>query len=64
MYVYVYVFVCFYAVCIQMPMEARVDIGAGVIGVCSTSRECWELNSGPQQEQCMLLIIEPPFQPP
>ena len=36
--------------------------GTGVIDVCELLCGCWELNSGPPQEQLMLLTAEPSLQ--
>ena len=37
--------------------------GTGVTGSCELSCRCWELNSGPLEDQSVLLTVEPSLQP-
>ena len=50
----------------QNPEEGTASPGAAATGgwqAWSVWHGCWELNSGPQEEQCVLLTTEPSLQP-
>ena len=54
--------VCVYVHCVLE--EIIRSSGPGVTEDYELPCGCWELNSGPLQEQQVLLTTEPPFQPP
>ena len=57
-------YVCAPHVCV-VPKEAREGTnfpGTGVMDGCEPPHGCWELNPGDQQEQPVLLTVEPSLQ--
>ena len=50
--------------CLQRPEEEIRSPGIGVTDNCKPPCGCRELNSGPLEEQAMLLIAEPSLQLP
>lgn len=69
MYLCVLVYLCShvsvwgYARGSQRTEEGTRSAAAGVSEVVSSQHGCWEPNSGPLQEQCMLQTAEPNLQP-
>ena len=47
-------------VCMPAHQERALDL---IIGGCEPLNSCWELNSGPLEEQPVLLTSEPFLQP-
>jgi hypothetical protein len=47
----------------QRPEEGSETPGTGVTGGCEPPWGCWELNTGPLEEQPVLLTTEPSLQP-
>ena len=46
--------------CLQTPQKRASDI---ITDVCEPPCGCWDLNSGPSEEQAVLLTTEPSHQP-
>ena len=59
-------FIAVQHVCIvlQRPEEGIESSGTGLTGDCEPPSGCLELNSGPLEDQLVLLTTEPAFQPP
>lgn len=55
-------YVCLYTMYIE-PEEAIRALGTGVEDGFELPFGCWELTTGPMQEQTVLLTIEPPPSP-
>lgn len=47
------------SVCTSANYKGALDPVTILIDGCELSYECWELNSGPQEEQPVLLTAEP-----
>ena len=55
---------CALVFCLNVQLcEGVVAAGTGVTDNCKLPCGCWELNSGPLEEQPMLLTVESSFQP-
>ena len=52
-------FACVYACVCRGQKRALRSPGPGVTDSCELPRECWKSNSGPLEEQSVLLIGEP-----
>jgi hypothetical protein len=59
-----FIYICImFMKCLQRPGEGIRPAGTVVTGNCELPFGCWELNSGPLEEQPVLLTTEPSFQP-
>ena len=55
-----------YTMCVYCPLKPEEGVrtsGTGVMDGCRLPCGCWELNSGPLEEQPVLLTTEPSLQP-
>jgi hypothetical protein len=57
-FIYYYMLVC--CGCLQTHQKKASDL---ITGGCKPPCGCWDLNSGPSEEQLMLLTTEPSLQP-
>jgi hypothetical protein len=60
-FVYLFIIYKLHCSCLQTLQEMESDI---VTGGCEPPCSCWELNSGPLEEQSVLLTAEPLLQTP
>lgn len=61
MYMGVFLYICATTMCAQYPQKPEESIGSLGTGVAD---KCWELNSGPLQEQQMPLTAKSSLQIP
>ena len=61
-YLFVYLLCIQYSVCVYAAGQKRAP--DPITDDCEPPCGCWELNSGPLEEQAMLLTSEPSLQPP
>jgi hypothetical protein len=58
---YLFLFIWIYCSYLQTHQKRASDL---ITDSCEPPRGCWELNSGPSEEQSVLLTTEPSLQPP
>ena len=52
---------CVHCSCLQTLQKKESDL---LTDGCEPPCGCWDLNSGPSEEKSVLVIAEPPLQPP
>jgi hypothetical protein len=62
-YVFVYLFICYMQVHCSCPQILQRRASDFVKDGCEPPCGCWDLNSGPSEEQSALLTTEPSCQP-
>jgi hypothetical protein len=60
--IYLFISCCEHSLCLQTHQKTASDLIVATM-VCEPPCGCWELNSGPLEEQLVLLTTKPSLQP-